>query len=383
MISSTSCATLPPFHGARRFQEANVGETSHHPPAASQPQTTAVDLVFDGGGVTGIGLIGALSVLEDRGYRSQNVAGASAGAVVATLHAAGYNAADLLGILHGLDLRRFSDRGWEDRIPLVGTPLSVLRDKGIYEGEAFLDYMRELLAAKGVRTFGDLAHREFAGDANPVYRYKVQVIASDLTERRLLVLPKDAPRLGIEPDDLEVALAVRMSTSIPVFFEPVRFLNPRTGREHLIVDGAMLSSFPVWLFDAPEEPDWPTFGLKLVADDPSAPLIERVPDDPPSGMGAIVDYAKRLVQTMWQAHDRLHLERCDFARTIPIPTAGVHSTEFDLAPERAEALHRSGQHAARTFLAEWSFETYIAEFRRGQEHRRRTVARTASGADTT
>lgn len=37
-----------------------------------------VDLVFEGGGVKGIALVGAFSVLEKRGYEPQNMAGASA-----------------------------------------------------------------------------------------------------------------------------------------------------------------------------------------------------------------------------------------------------------------------------------------------------------------
>ena len=41
-----------------------------------------VDLVFEGGGVKGIALVGAFSVLEERGYEPQNMAGASAGAIV-------------------------------------------------------------------------------------------------------------------------------------------------------------------------------------------------------------------------------------------------------------------------------------------------------------
>src|SRR5215208_2534246 len=54
-----------------------------------------VDLVFEGGGLKGIGIVGAYSVLEERGYRPQNVAGTSAGAIVAALLAAGYTAAEL------------------------------------------------------------------------------------------------------------------------------------------------------------------------------------------------------------------------------------------------------------------------------------------------
>jgi len=95
------------------------------------------------------------------------------------------------------------DRAWEDWLPLFPRIVSILKDRGIYEGKAFLEWMGGLLDKKGVRTFGDLVRRP---EAEPRYRYKLQVMVSDLTEQRLLVLPKDAHKLGIEdPDGLSVA----------------------------------------------------------------------------------------------------------------------------------------------------------------------------------
>ena len=313
-----------------------------------------MDLVLEGGGVKGVALAGAFSVLEERGYVPETLAGASAGAIVAALIAAGYGAEELHRIVGGLDYERFKDRSWMDRIPLVGSLLSVLTDRGIYEGAYFEDWMRGLLGEKGVRTFGDLVRREDAPEAR--FRHKLQVIVSDLTERRLLVLPRDAAKLSVEPDAFDVALAVRMSMSIPVFFEPVRFTNPETGRVHLIVDGGMLSNFPVWLFDA-EEPLRPTFGLKLVEPDPRSPLASVGPElgaarlHGPAVVG-VVAYLRSLVDTMMEAHDRLYLEEHDFARTIAIDTLGVRTTEFDLSPERAEKLYESGRFAAGRFLDE-------------------------------
>src|SRR5919198_6279467 len=109
-----------------------------------------VDLVLEGGGVKGIALVGALSILEEEGFLPQNLAGTSAGAVVATLYAAGYKASELRDVVGSLKFDSFLDAGWEDRIPLVGTPLSVLKHWGIYEGEYFLKLMGELLEAKKV-----------------------------------------------------------------------------------------------------------------------------------------------------------------------------------------------------------------------------------------
>jgi NTE family protein len=307
-----------------------------------------VDLVFEGGGVKGIALVGAFSVLEERGYEPQNMAGASAGAIVAALIAAGYDAGELKEIVAKLDYDQFKDEAIEDRFPM-GKTLSILKDLGIYEGKAFEKWMRGLLEARDVKTFGDLVRRE---DVELKYRYKLQVIASDVTERRLLVLPRDAPKLGIEdPDDIDVAQAVRMSMSIPIFFEPVRFTNRQTDEEHLIVDGGMLSNFPVWLFDAPE-PQWPTFGMKLVQN-PETPIGDELAEPVPrGGITQVIGYLRSLVDTMMAAHDRLYVEQNDFdQRTIGIDTLGVGTTEFDLSTERALALYKSGRTAAEEFLA--------------------------------
>ena len=325
------------------------------------------DLVFEGGGVKGIGLAGAYSALCERGVGPKRVAGTSAGAITAALVAAGYSAEELDEILLDVPFARFKDSAWEDRIPIVGHPLSVLLQRGIYEGGFFREWMKGLLAAKGVRTFGQLADPEATELKD---RYRLKVIVSDVTHRRLLVLPDDAASLGIEPDDLEVAYAVRMSMSIPIFFEPVMHRNPRTGLDHLIVDGGMLSNFPVWLFDATkgEPPRWPTFGMLLVEDDPKVPVSHRVEG---RESGSIIDYIKALASTMMEAHDRLYLEKATFVRTIPIPTLGVSTTEFDITPERVRAIYESGRKAAFDFLDRWDFEAYKAEFRAGKDHSRR------------
>ncbi|MCI0527831.1 MAG: patatin-like phospholipase family protein, partial [Nitrospira sp.] len=102
------------------------------------------DAVFEGGGVKGIGLVGALSVAESKGYVWENVAGTSAGAIVAALVAAGYEASELKKIIGSLDYNRFKDKGAVDRIPLFGPLVSLLSEKGIYEGNFLEDWMRDL-----------------------------------------------------------------------------------------------------------------------------------------------------------------------------------------------------------------------------------------------
>ena len=334
-----------------------------------------VDLVFQGGGVKGIALVGALSVIEEKGYVPNDLAGASAGAICAALVAAGYTAAELKDVLENTDFFSFEDRGWEDRIPLAGIPFSILTDHGIFEGKAFQDWMAGLLAKKGITKFGQLRD-ETAEDER--FRYRLQVIVSDVTDRQLLCLPKDAALIGIDdPDDLDIAHAVRMSMSIPIFFEPVT-VTDKTKKEHVLVDGGMLSNFPVWVFDdGTGDPPWPTFGLKLVDPDPK----KVVPGEAPpiavkhTGVKGLIDFLMGLVSTMTDAHDKLYLERDSFVRTITISNCGVKTTQFDLNDVTKEELYQSGVTAANDFFATWDFEGYKREFRDKPPARRATVGK--------
>ena len=51
-------------------------------------------------------------MLKERGFRTQNVAGTSAGTIVAALHGAGYRAGELQEIIAELNYQRFVDKDW-------------------------------------------------------------------------------------------------------------------------------------------------------------------------------------------------------------------------------------------------------------------------------
>ena len=120
-------------------------------------------------------------------------------------------------------------------MPLIGKGVGLLMEHGIYEGEFFRDWIAEKLAARRITRFGQLVDEEAEAPRN---RWWLKVIASDVTCRRMLVLPQDAEHLGIEPDEMEIADAVRMSMSIPLFFEPVVHKDP-DGERHVIADNAV------------------------------------------------------------------------------------------------------------------------------------------------
>jgi NTE family protein len=329
------------------------------------PDRLKCDAVFEGGGVKGIGLVGAVAVAEAKGYDFVNVAGTSAGAIIAALVAAGYHADELNAIMASLDYEKFKDPGWVDRIPVLGKAISLGFEKGIYEGDYFEQWMRRQLQKKGKTTFKDLVMEEFKDSPN--YRYKLRVVASDLSRGKMLVLPHDIKDFGMEPDDLDIARAVRMSMSIPFFFEPVTMTLPNKQTVY-IVDGGVLSNFPIQLFDdGTPNPPWPTFGYLLVEEDPSHPVTVRHEIRGPLTMFAA------LFSTMMEAHDRMYIEADAFARTIPIPTKGVTATEFDLSKERADMLYESGRAAAEAFFSKWDFTAYKRNFRQAAKQNRRDI----------
>lgn len=322
------------------------------------------DAVFEGGGVKGIGLVGAVKAIEEAGYVFENMVGTSAGAIVGALLAVGYTAGEVKSELDRLDYRDFLDAGCLDRLGLIGKGLSIAFELGIYEGDFFESWLDNLLKAKKKTTFGQIRteHEE------EKYRYKLQVIVTDITERRLLVLPHDLTDFVADPDEFSIARAVRMSMSLPVLYEPVR-MKDRKGHVRLLVDGGVLSNYPIWLLDdATSDPPWPTFGFKLIEVDTG----ELKPGNPVAITNP-VSYLTALISTMLEAHDKHYISRLrgDFDRTIRIPTEidlgnlkkEIKTTDFGITQEESDLLFRNGERAAVKFLEGWDFESWKEEYR--------------------
>jgi NTE family protein len=225
--------------------------------------------------------------------------------------------------------------------------------------------MRELLREKFGKervTFADFIMLKEPTDSEDAYlsrfKYRLHVVASNITRNELMILPQDVARLGLDSDDFEVARAVRMSISIPYFFMPVKIAEkPNKRVRHWVVDGGLLSNFPIRYFDSPpgEAPPWPTFGLLLWEPTAGQPHYERI--------RSLISMTRAMVRTMNTAHDRKALEEADLKRIVKIPTGKYSATDFDLRPADREWLHDSGYRAAREFLAGWSWDKYLAERR--------------------
>src|SRR5476651_1567594 len=114
------------------------------------------DLVMEGGGVKGLGIIGALSVLSQHGWGVRRIAGTSAGAIVGSLAAAGMPIDSMRSEMAGLDYRKFRDEGMLDQFGPVGKAATLLLEKGIYKGDFARDWLSARLKSLNVVTFADI-----------------------------------------------------------------------------------------------------------------------------------------------------------------------------------------------------------------------------------
>lgn len=321
------------------------------------------DLVLEGGGVKGIALVGAIEVLEERGYRFRRVAGTSAGAIVGSLVAAGVPATRLVEIMGSLHYPDLLDGSWASGT-VIGKAAAVLAHSGIYRGERLRTWLRARLDEHGVRTFADLPYVDPLQAPDPERAYRLVVTASDISRERLRYLPWEYGVYGRDPGAQEVADAVRASMSIPFLYRPVRWRGP-DGEETWLVDGGLLSDFPISVFDTPPgmAPRWPTLGIKL------STRAEAVQGEHHRITGP-VSMSVAMLRTMNEFFDRMHIDDPDAqARTIFVDTGHVRATDFDLSEADQEFLYRNGRAAAERFLdgtahrPAWDFERYLAMYR--------------------
>ncbi len=321
------------------------------------------DAVFEGGGVKGIGLVGAVSSIEAAGYEFVNLAGTSAGSIVAALLAVGYKAVEIEKELQRLDYNNFKDENLIDHLGLPGKIMSEVFHFGMYKGDFFQNWLEDLLKAKKKTRFGDIL---LANPSHDRYKYRFQ---ADITDQRMLVLPGDLKDFGYDPDEYSIALAVRMSMSIPLFFEPVKLIDSY-GKPHYIVDGGVLSNYPVWLLDdGSKDPAWPTFGFKLVETDRQ----EDIPTTPYTDIKNLPGYLESLLSTMLDGHDNYYISTTsgDFDRTICISTTvevdgqkkKIKTTDFGITKKESRALYENGKYAADQFLKTWDFAAWKKKYR--------------------
>ena len=356
------------------------------------------DLVFEGGGVKGTVFVGALEEFARRGHTFGRLLGTSAGAITATYLAAGFSVGEMLDALKEKDergvsvFRQFLGRPRPftadeiagsatsqvlERLDIPFIPnfleskidrqllglmsykelvhfFSFIERGGWYSGEAFIAWARSKLdqptPGGHPRQLGNLTFAEFYIRTGR----DLSLVAADTTARRLLVLNhRTAPMLP-------VVWAMRMSMSLPLVWQEViwqeewgNYLN-RAVSGHRVVDGGLLSNFPMELFISGDPHVQAIMGPKIsqgilgLLIDESLPVPGAEIDPTPPG-DSIADLAPMeriidLVETATQAHDKMVIEAFE-QFVCRLPAQGYGTIEFNMTDERRERLIAAGRAA--------------------------------------
>jgi len=312
------------------------------------------NLVFKGGGVRGIAYMGALEVLDE--FRIveniERVAGTSAGAIAAAMVSFRLSVSETKEIFDSLDFAKVPQSSTS--VPRLKV-LKFLEDEssrrfftkyGWYSSEYFYHWLEDTIAKQcngdpraSFKDFREYGFRDLYIMATNVSRQRAEVFSADHTP------------------EVAVADAVRMSMSIPIFFEALRFDGKKFGNGDYYVDGGLYDNFPAHIFDHPEYAgrtwtfrdgvNWETLGLFLYPDNDSTPTEPVIPNN-------VWEFLTLTLRNLYHSHEvsTYRTSTVDQHRTIEISDCGIPATDFDIqqGSDKYQLLFESGKQAVLSFF---------------------------------
>ena len=222
-----------------------------------------VALVLASGGSRGLAHIGAIEVLEENGYTVTSIAGASMGALVGGIYAAG-----------GLD----AFKEWMktvDRMKVFNLMDFTIGNGGFVKGDKVIDELKSIIPDKLIESL----HIPFTA------------VATDIRHRKEVVFDRGS-----------LYDAIRSSISLPSIFTPNRI------GDMLLIDGGVVNPVPVNRVVR-------TPGDILVAVDLNGPYIEKPEDRQEYAKGRIRQRLEKIVDTI---ADKVKKDEVD-AQLLPDP----------------------------------------------------------------
>ena len=328
----------------------------------AQPKTTYTNLALEGGGVRGLAYAGVFSVLEKKGIllHIDKVAGTSAGAIAGLLISVGYTAKEIDSIMQDLPVQQFND----GKGGLYGKYRRVKNDFGIYEGKRFDRWLQQLVKDKTGKpnlTFIELHQLHFNSS---VYK-DLYCTGTNLSRQQLEIFSYE------HTPQMPVALAVRISGSVPLYFEPV----PLNDKKEIIkkgddssfinyyVDGGMLCNYPISMFDSCNSNENPllcntvkfnphTIGIKLERPEQIDSLHKNNITIPPYDVNNFNQYlaafSNLMIETLNRKYPNLENEK---GRTIYVSQGNISPRVKKTKQQDKLLLFENGVKATTNFFS--------------------------------
>jgi NTE family protein len=317
------------------------------------------NLVMEGGGVKGFAYAGALQVLDSMGILKdiQRVAGTSVGAIQGALLAVGYTSGEIIELTSHIPLKQFNDGGWM----LAGGIRRLRKQFGWYKGEKIAKWIEDLIAAKTGNS--DITFAELHAQKTEKGYKDLYITGTDLTYQMLRVFSHE------RYPHMRICDAVRISLSIPLYYRAVlmddsgRVYEKPKDRQllHVMVDGGVLSNYPIFLFDSARYVNDHSADAKSGFENPETlGLLMEMPEQIqynaqqpgiyPFAIYTINDYLKALYHTLIdKANPEVTHPDC-VRRTIAINNMNLSGRVRRLPKKTIAALVENGREGARRFF---------------------------------
>lgn len=294
------------------------------------------NLVIEGGGVLGIAYLGALKELyDDKSIeKATSFAGSSIGSLVATILAIRCNYRRLEDIILNLNLGDFKDRSW-----IIPDIARFFNKFGFYKGDKLLSFIKGILKENTGNeniTFKELYEK---------YKTKLVITGTNISKGNVSYFNLDTT------PDMPIALANRISCSVPYFFQSVLY------NDDYYVDGGVLNNYPLDVFDYLSIPNvatksqnknkcinTKTLGLKLISEadvNMEKGFLTPVTD--------LKSFSQNLITSLQCQALKAHIKPDDYKRTVCIYTGNLSFLDFDLTNEEKLTLVNEGSKAIRLF----------------------------------
>jgi NTE family protein len=320
----------------------------------SQGQENIENLVFEGAGIRGIAYAGVTEALEENHVMDnlKRVGGTSAGAITSLLVSLGYEPSEIVEIVSEMKFERLND----GRYFFIGGLLRTKKQFGWYRDDELINWIGQLIEDKTGNseiTFSELKKEGYLD---------LYVTATSLTKQKLVILSHESY------PEMRVKDAVRISMSIPLYFEAV-FVdeNGQTYEEQnedasldVLVDGGITGNFPIQIFDSTyvnvegiekRIANEKTLGVRMDTD-------EQIEQDKKNQelaemkIESFEDYTTAFYTYILENLNRKDLTAEDWERTISVSSVGISPRVQKLTNEQKNDLIESGRSSVHQFFTE-------------------------------
>jgi NTE family protein len=309
------------------------------------------NLVFEGGGILGVAYLGALDYLDEIDIlpNVNKVAGTSAGAITSCLLSFNTPFKEIKKIASTLDYKKVVENkiiplrcinndfkiNFEKMFGNINSIYRLVYNYGWYSTNYFYSWIKKVIETqfdkskkKPPYTFEDFKNKDIHIEKRPFK--DLYIIGTDISYKASVIFSYETT------PKMEVAEAVRISTSIPLLFEAVKIKDK--DKEFIFADGGIMRNYPINIFDYGSI-NYETIGIQFCN---KTKYYETK---------NIVDFITNLFDALLKVQEDVYNnDPVNKKRTITINTGGISPLDFNISDNDYKFLYSQGYEATLDYF---------------------------------